>query len=150
MLVQSNDKFNRVGDFDPRSAKLVEFDREQASPELLASPLAGHFTMLAGKQVVFFRFEDRLRLSIEGEVWDLTDGLEFEWESAGESSLLRLRNGDLVACEVKYEPGPKTGPPLKDDPTPFVEMEDWDFGLFIHNVLGNPDRAAGIYPSSTD
>lgn len=149
MLVQSNDSFIRVGEFDPRNGTLVEFDRENASPELLASPLEGHFSILSGKRVVFFRSEDRLWLSIEDEVWDMTDGHEVEWETLGGSSLLRIRQGKDDAFEVRYEPGPETGPPLDDDPTPFVAQEDWDFGLFIHNVLSNPQRSAGIYRVSS-
>jgi hypothetical protein len=31
------------------------------------------------------------------------------------------------------------------DPTPFVSAEDFDFGLFIANVIGDPGRRDRIY-----
>jgi hypothetical protein len=36
-------------------------------------------------------------------------------------------------------------PPLKDDPTPFVEEEHSDFCLFVYNVANDPGRKARIY-----
>jgi hypothetical protein len=29
---------------------------------------------------------------------------------------------------------------IKGDPTPFVEEEDFDFGLLIANIAGSPER----------
>lgn len=46
------------------------------------------------------------------------------------------RSGKYV---LKYEVR-IPGPPLSQDPTPFIDEEDWDFGLFISNVMSVPER----------
>ena len=40
---------------------------------------------------------------------------------------------------------PRIDPPLELDPTPFVEEEDFDFCLFLLNVLSDPGRKERIY-----
>jgi len=35
--------------------------------------------------------------------------------------------------------------PVSADPTPFVEDEDFDFGLFVTRVLGDSERRGRMY-----
>jgi hypothetical protein len=37
----------------------------------------------------------------------------------------------------------------EDDPTPFAEAEDFDFGLFIANVANDAERRSAIYRESS-
>jgi hypothetical protein len=38
-----------------------------------------------------------------------------------------------------------SGPSLAGDPTPFVEPEHFDFGLFVANVANDPARLERMY-----
>jgi hypothetical protein len=42
---------------------------------------------------------------------------------------------------LRYQAGPRSGPSVADDPTPFVNNEDWDLGLFVSNVVFDEERA---------
>jgi hypothetical protein len=149
MFVQSNDSFNRVGNFDPRDGSLLEFERNEAPQELLSSPLAGHFAALGESEVVFFRQDDQLSLSVDGEIFPLLEGVKLEWENSHGLSRIRLRDGDSILRSIEYTAGPASYPPIEEDPTPFVEREDWDFGLFVHAVLEDSERSERIYLTAT-
>ncbi|WP_344171777.1 hypothetical protein [Pilimelia columellifera] len=36
-------------------------------------------------------------------------------------------------------------PMFEGDPTPFVELEDFEFGVFLRNLLGDPERMERIF-----
>ena len=56
-----------------------------------------------------------------------------------ELNALTIKHRDAALVTIRYKPS-VVGPSLESDPTPFVEREQFDFGLFIHNVLNDPKR----------
>jgi hypothetical protein len=150
MLVESHDRFMMIGEFDPESGALREVTRDDAPPELLAQPVRGHYASLDGTRAVLYRSGGKLWLQLDGKARPLAPGgRNVHWSRRGDSSqLILLDNGDVIAA-AEYHPR-LVGPPLRDDPTPFVEDEDWDFGLFVQNVLMNLDRARRIYTDSEE
>jgi len=40
---------------------------------------------------------------------------------------------------------PDLNPPLELDPTPFVEEEQFDFGVFVQSIVNDPARGNRIY-----
>jgi hypothetical protein len=54
-----------------------------------------------------------------------------------------ISNGALL-FSFEYN-APKLDIPLENDPTPFVEEEDFDFLLFVNNVLKDKARRERIY-----
>ena len=61
------------------------------------------------------------------------------WRGDGHESVLTFTAGADV-IEFRYSPRPVPGPSLALDPTPFVELEHWDIGLFLANVANSPER----------
>ena len=53
------------------------------------------------------------------------------------------RTGDTVASLEYALPEPIVPP--ENDPTPFADAEDFDFGLFLANVASDPGRRDRIY-----
>lgn len=145
MLVHSHDRFAGVGDFDPTSGTLVEFERDQAPSDLLEAPLGGHSADLNGVRAIIFRDGNTLRLNVGNQSWQLDDEIRLEWASSEGTSTFRVRRGGAVLCAVEYGDGPIPGLAIEDDPTPMVEREDFDFGLFVRNVLADPERMVGMY-----
>ncbi|MFE3874191.1 hypothetical protein ACFXPX_07300 [Kitasatospora sp. NPDC059146] len=136
MLIADFDAYGRVADFDPATGRLGP-DRT-ADP---GQPTHGHYGRLGGTQVVFYRAGDGLRIRV-GERDLLLDTATTVRHRIAEPQCV-LTVGQAV--ELRY-PVPPEWYGLADDPTPFVEAEDFDaYGLFAADVLAAPGRAARLY-----
>jgi hypothetical protein len=82
--------------------------------------------------VLHFRLDDLDFLLDDATVIDLEQGPQ--------STLLVRRNRSVLHTWTYV--APVLDPPLHEDPTPFVEDEDFDFGLFVHNVTNSARRRA--------
>ncbi|WP_162655987.1 hypothetical protein [Tuwongella immobilis] len=60
---------------------------------------------------------------------------------------LRVLADGAVVCELRYNVQP-LDPPLLDDPTPFIEDEDFDFGLLLANVSQDNTRQQRMFAES--
>lgn len=147
MFVESHDRFDDVGDLDPESGHLVEFSRSaRSSSDLPAGPVCGHYARLDDDLAVFYRAGESLWLRAGEHVRELETGRSsVRWEGLGERSRLTLRDEDNYVVSVGYRVGPTRGPSLVDDPTLFSAIENWDFGLFVRNVLMDDGRRGRIY-----
>jgi hypothetical protein len=152
MLVESQDRFEDVGDFDPRSGRLVELKRnEPAARRLLTESLRGHYARLSDKLAVLYRDDGDLWLRLGEHAVPLRaqpPSVRYERTDRQHARLALLADGAEVAA-VEYRPGPTIGPPLDEDPTPFIDAEDWDFGLFVHNVMTDDGRRQRIYSAES-
>lgn len=142
MFVQSYNSFWVVADFDERTGELKEF-RRSSSDDPPHSAARGAFMSTPDGSVVFYRHHDFLWLRI-GEVVRAFDDArrEARWRSASEKSTLELLDRGVTVASVQYAPSPGGE---DDDPTSFAEREDWDFGLFVKNVLENEGRSRRIF-----
>jgi hypothetical protein len=133
MLVQYHDRFDVVAEFNPSSGQLRVQSRP---PGLSPAGTEGWFSILAGITVVFYRQTNHLWLRVGERVFDLDGGASVSWSSAGGVAVFRAEDssGEVV---VRY----RAGPNLAEDPTPFVEDEDWDLGLYVANVVSDEERS---------
>lgn len=144
MLIESHDRFADVAHYEPESGRLVELSRGEAAEQALAGPVRGHYARLGGELAVFYRSGGSLWLRIGEHALVLGEGAVVRWENSGERSRLSLlADGNEVAA-VEYS-SPLCDADLVNDPTPFAEAEDWDFGLFIESVLTEDVRRRRIY-----
>ena len=135
MLVQSHDRFDVVAEFDPSSGRLVPQPRVPGTEPHATS---GWFAVLDGRCIVFFREHGKLKLRIGTSLFLVDSGAIVGWKASGQHVVLSVSNSSMQAS-VLYQAGPP-GVPLDLDPTPFVSSEDWDFGLFVFNVVSDPER----------
>jgi hypothetical protein len=133
MLVQYHDRFDVVGEFSPSSGHLRVQPRP---PGLSPSGTEGWFSILAGVAVVFYRQANHLWLRIGERVFDLDGGASVDWRREGDVAVFRVEDSSGEVA-VTYQAGPNLDP----DPTPFIEDEDWDLGLYIANVLFDEERS---------
>lgn len=148
MFVESHDRFDDVADFDPESGHLDRFSRSAPGEHghLLAGVVQGHFAQLGDKRAVLYRHGGELWLRLGERAANLdAPATEVRRVRIGETTRLVLLHGGTETASVDYLPGPHNGPPVADDPTAFAESEDWDFGLFVCNVLSDPGRRRRIY-----
>jgi hypothetical protein len=140
MLIQCHDRFDVIAEFDPNLDRILL----QARPPGLAETVTdGWFSILDGVCVVFYREGSRLWLRVGSRTFDLDGDTSVNWEREGSSSSFSVADSDGQIV-LRYEAGPFIGPPLEEDPTPFVEAEHWDLGLFVANVMSDDARADRI------
>ncbi|WP_204014234.1 hypothetical protein [Virgisporangium aurantiacum] len=124
--------------FDPQTGSLREVDRERSDAGRL--PVRGHYGRLDGAIAVFYRFEGDLFVWLRGRSWRATTSF-LKWRRDGAKSQLVVSDGGGAKAAVAYE----TESGIEHDPTPFVEDEDFDFGLYVSNVLNDEERSSRIY-----
>lgn len=133
MLVQYHDRFDVVAEFDPPSGQLRVRPRP---PGLSPAGTEGWFSILGGSAVVFYRHTNHLWLRVGERVFDLDGGASVDWCSEEGFAVLRAHDSTSEVL-IRYPAGPN----LDQDPTPFVEEEDWDLGLFVANVVLDEERS---------
>jgi hypothetical protein len=145
MILQSHDRYNDIAIFDPESGAFAIYQKS-ASPLNVTRPIEGHFVEIHGDTVMFYRVQDQLHLRINELDFPLSESM-FVHIQTGDTynTLIILRdNNEIFAW--KYH-RPRITPPLELDPTPFVDEEDFDFGLYIQNVTIDQNRRNRVYRS---
>jgi hypothetical protein len=89
--------------------------------------------------VVFFRRAGQLCLRVGDRSFNLDRDPRIEWRREGNTSVWTVADGDGEVV-LRYQAGPRSGPALSEDHTPFVDQEDWDLGLFVSNVMFDEER----------
>ncbi len=137
MLVQYHERFDVIAEFDPESGRVQPLPRPDG---LSPGGTDGWFAILGGVCVVFYRQAARLRLQIGGRTFDLDGDASVDWRVEDRTAVFTVtdESGQVM---LRYTSGPSSGPWVSDDPTPFVEEEDWDLGLFISNVIFDEERS---------
>ena len=145
VLLQSLDRFDDVALLEPDTEQISRLARSN-HPELSAEQVRGHFADLSGHQICFYRGHDE---HIHVRVDDLDVQLD------GETSVTLLRSDTQTNRFLLYRRGsdlvdltyirPVLDPPLAYDPTPFVDEEDHDIFLLIHNVMTDAARRERLY-----
>lgn len=143
ILLQSKDVFEDILRINPLSGEMWELKRSD-SPELAEEPINGTFANIGGKRLMFYRLEGGLRFSVDGEELAIDSDVGSSLESQGGERIFRLMKGgrELLRFDYKIEDLEEMIP---GDITPFIEEEDFDFCLFVHHVLNNPEKRNFIY-----
>ncbi len=139
MLLLSHDRFGVVADFEPVGGQFLEIERSDAG-DLINQPVSGHFARLGELLAVLYRSDGGLRMRLGSLDFALACTERVEWSSDGVTSTLEVEL-ETERIRVQYP----SGPSLVGDPTPFVEPEHFDFGLFVANVASDPARLERIY-----
>ncbi|MEV7598946.1 hypothetical protein AB0O91_16335 [Kitasatospora sp. NPDC089797] len=135
MLIADFDRYGRGADFDPATGRLGS--GRAVDP---AEAVHGHYGRLGRTDVVFYRGADGLRLRAGEHDLPLDAATPVRHRIAEPECVLTVGR----SVELRY-PVPPEWYGLADDPTPFVEPDHFDLGLFVANVLAGPDRGAGLY-----
>jgi hypothetical protein len=137
VIVQCFDEYGLVADFDAEHGVL----RSKARPgALLPGHVDGWYSNLAHTCVVFYRSENRLCLNVADEHFELDGCTVVTWRQIESGAQLTVTDSARQMTLTYVSPGLD----LADDLTPFVESEDFDFGLFIANVAADRDRSERI------
>ena len=136
MLVRSHDRFDVVAEFDSLTGRLVPYPRQ---PGIGLNATSGWFAVLDGRCVVFFADQGQLKLRIGTSSFLLDSGTIVQWEACDQDVVLSVSDSSTQTTVV-YRVNPPYIP-ADLDMTPFVSPEDWDLGLFVFNVMSDPERS---------
>ncbi|MFD7629704.1 hypothetical protein ACFV7Q_27390 [Streptomyces sp. NPDC059851] len=139
ITVVSFENFGEQARFDPGTAALGPVSGRTGP--LDNSGIAGTFGRLGDILAVLYRAEGALRLLLGDEDIAVVEGLEVRHERG------EIFNRLTVGTRHLDYPRPSTEL-AEDDMTAFAEPEDFDLGLFLANVLGDPARCGRMYLSS--
>ncbi len=147
ILLQSMEKYDELIEFDPISGVKRKISKK-VQPDYSGRAIQGSFSELGDHLIFLFRIDDNLHLIIDNKEVTLPvyiKVIRFEDISDGTISLKIIDNiSNKVVSELKYQK-PNIYPPLNLDPTPFIDEEDFDYGLFLSNVLNDINRRNRIY-----
>lgn len=137
MLIQSHEQFDVVAEFDPESGRIQPHSRPDG---LSPAGTDGWFATLGDSRVVFYRQSGRLWLRLADRTFDLDGDASVDWRVEAGMAVFAVADDDGQVV-LRYSTGARSDPVTSDDPTPFVEDEDWDLGLFIANVMFDEERS---------
>lgn len=121
----------KISDFDVGTGQLSATAKEAAEPP---KP-RGYYTKLGEQLACLYLASGKLTLRIGDESCVLVDT---KTELLGDGlRTLRVKKGEQAVMRVSY-PNP-VNPPMELDFS-IAEEEDFDFGLFVHNVVSSEDR----------
>ena len=163
MIIGSFKLAREFAEFDPETGSLSCFQRERAELEARQAQMQGRYAHLEDSTLVFYRKDELLHLRIAVSDYCLDDEIESHLEKhwvgeliqasplqlrtavsrlAGGYRTFSLTRNGMVLVSLKYRTPIESVSPF--DFTPF-EDEDFDFLLFVHNVLSDPERRHDIW-----
>jgi hypothetical protein len=142
MILACHTEFDLMAEYDPVRGGFEVFSR-RVNPQRVPRQLSGLFDRISQNLVLLFRHVGILFLDIGGLRLTMSDHAVHLDHLGGLRVLRILANGKIV-FELPYD-APIIDPPLSQDPTPFVDEEDFDFALFLRNLSQDPARQARIF-----
>jgi hypothetical protein len=144
--VHCHDRHAEVADYSPGDHALKTYRRANAPHR--DAPLRGHYSTLNHRLAVLYREDDVLKLYLEGAgVTVLGEGVTAAWQ-------LVTRNKARLSLSTPAIPDAPIEVVYRSDynqitsliaTTPNASREDWDFGLFVSNVLKDDERREKLY-----
>ena len=140
LLLRSKRIFKRLLELDP----ITGSHRELESPGNIGEPVKinGFFDNLNGVLTAIYVYSGQLFLMAGGKVINITERVDVAVSGPVGARQLRVsnENGELMVVTYSVDNAKK----FENDPTPFVESEDFDFGLFVSNIAASAERRSVV------
>ena len=130
MILRHHDIYDEIMDynFENRSYKVLS---RIECPELIAK-IKGCYSFFGDKLAILYAYNDSLCFLYDNNNYPLSNAKV----SVDKKGFDRVLNIDNVHIHYSVDKSNY----FEFDPTPFVEDEDFDFGLFIANILRDKGR----------
>jgi hypothetical protein len=137
LLLRSNRSFQKLLELNPSTGQCREVPGSEVSglPPVKAN---GFFDTLDGVLVGIYAFERRLMLRVGERDIPLDNRVEVTLSGHSRNRKLAVQKDNENLALVEYSILDDWDP--EEDPTPFIDDEDFDFGLFVANVASDPAR----------
>lgn len=142
LLLQSKDLFDEMAYFDPLTREIRSFRRSD-SEENIPMKTDGVFSWVDGHFMTLFRYAGKPMFFVDEYEIELTDDTIVDVRGPFTSRTLTIKRSGSELLKLNYSLSQGKGT-VPSDTTPFVEDEDFDFGLFVHNISRSVERKALI------
>ncbi|MEN1679865.1 MAG: hypothetical protein AAGJ46_09740 [Planctomycetota bacterium] len=138
--LQNNEKYDRVASLDPASGVFGEHSRSALDQE---SPVKtdGIYSILSGAMAAVFAWDDAVFVCLGTSTAKLSGETKVSVDGPPSSRKLSIEDGNGIVAQHQYSLEPSQLP-IPGDTTPFVEDEDFDFGLLMSNIASSDQRQA--------
>ncbi|HEX8104283.1 MAG TPA: hypothetical protein VF533_16825 [Solirubrobacteraceae bacterium] len=127
------DKASRLAQIDKSGVRLLPELRSRISRRTAARDVSGHLGDIAGKPAAVYVAGGRLWLAIDGQPWYL-DEIDAEVLPSQDGWHVRITTpAQTYAVAVDTSS-------LRADTTPFLDPEDFFFGLWAARIIQEPQR----------
>ena len=103
----------------------------------------GWFGSLGGTPVALFVREGTLNLLVGDKLLRVDENTTARLTGQGGNRVLTVYIKSSRQVTLPYR-RPTPWPPVEVDPTPMIEEEDYDYGLFLRNMIEDPERQRRI------
>ena len=133
LLLQSSDSFDEMVEFNPISYKFTWWSKEK-NPNKPSRPIQGHIGLVDNHILILYRsFDEILHLVLDRFDTVVTESIIVNLHLGRLNKLSVYQDGERVFV-LEYKPK-ELIPPVEEDMTPFLDQEDFDFVLFLNNVI---------------
>ena len=135
--LQSNDKYDELAEYDHDKGTFTIESRNALSSKAPSST-EGIFAILSDIFVALYKFGGGLFIRIGGQCIPLAEDVVVTVSGDVSKRLLTVeKSGKEITCFIYVLDSSKK---ILNDPTPFVDDEDFDFGLFVSNISTSDKR----------
>jgi hypothetical protein len=132
VYLQDSDNAARLFALDTKGVHRLSAAKSRLLRRTVARKVSGHLGYIADKPAAVYVAGGRLWVAIDGQPWFL-DELKAEVDQADAGYAV-----DISTPERDYKFF--VDPAGLDDATAFADPEDWSFGLWAAQIIGNPER----------
>ncbi len=143
LWLQSNDEFDRIAEYDHDTGDYAQKSKNALGAE--AAPATdGFFEILAGTFVAIYKMDQQLFLRVGSQRLPLHEDIKITVEELSDSErVLTVEAAGVTKATLSYEID--VSRKFAFDPTPGVEDEDFDFGLFVRAIHKSDERKRIIW-----
>lgn len=142
MILLSGGRFDDMAYLNPQTGSIQYFSRK-ARPECAKEIPEGKFDQIDGHLLLLYTYNKTLSFRFDETVFVVNEATRTSFMRSPSKQTLMLYDGTDLILKVEYAP-PIIDPPLDADPfRGMEEEEDFDFGLFVHNVFSDELRRKG-------
>lgn len=135
--LRNSDRFDEVIKFYVTSGNYTSYS-EEALGEDRPRSLAGFFAILSGGFIALFTLRGKVFVYLGGRSIELSDDTTANVSGEPDKRQLSVKKDGEELGRIEY--ALDTSRRFENDPTPFIDDEDFDFGLFVANISNSKDR----------
>ncbi len=137
--LQSKNEYDCLAEFDPATGGLRKHSRRTLgvnAPDV--KEIVGSFADIKSGLLVLFQSRGRIVFWASGKEFELDGQTIVDVHGSGCKKRLTIKTNGAVVHDLDYELANDDA--ISDDPTAFVDGEDYDFGVFVSNISKDKDR----------
>lgn len=146
IYLQSKEEFNRFAKLNMETGE-AQYEDKSGLEDSERIYFSGTFSEVDNGAVFFYRYDSQLFLKLKEKTFPITDNTASSWEIRKSDPIVAIfsisESGKLI-YEKKYRPF-ASGNVIEGDMTAFVDEEDYDYLVFVNNVLNSKERRSDIY-----